>query len=235
MIKAVIVKPSKNSKTTLFYGVIRDNGDRDIYVSAYIYDSIFEKAKNARQFVKEVEDKFDVFVEARYGRSKKATKRIWKQCSWYLNKDRYNKKRRNEKEHTNCLWCGKSLEGTRANAKYCSAKCNNAYYIRTIEGRKHYAHRNIRYRSVNEFATNKGKEWSEDEINFIKQNIGKLSYVEMANELHRTYDAVKHRINLIRKQEKEVKEKIETRNKEREKLAKELGITLDEADAYLKY
>ncbi len=93
-----------------------------------------------------------------------------------------------------CPVCGKDFFPRRGKQDiYCCAKCREKARAKR---RKVQVRKNVRryYRGADHTAVNHGKPWSEKEIQFLKENYGKLTQRAIAGKLGRTVPAVKAKV-----------------------------------------
>ncbi|SMO77241.1 hypothetical protein SAMN06269117_12919 [Balnearium lithotrophicum] len=93
-----------------------------------------------------------------------------------------------------CPVCGKKFLSRRGKQdRYCSARCRERARARR---RKTQVRKNVRryYRGADSTAENYRKPWTEKEIEFLKENYGKLTQKEIAKRLGRTVPAVKAKV-----------------------------------------
>ena len=126
-------------------------------------------------------------------------KRKWNNDFYHRNKDRLNEKRKKPKHKVNCKHCDKEFETARPNQKFCSAKCQHRWHYekkdKYILPIKQKAISSV----IGRMAERKRKEYTKDELKFIKKNYKKMTVKELAIELKRPYGGMRWKVAQIKK------------------------------------
>jgi len=96
-----------------------------------------------------------------------------------------------------CKVCGKEFIPKVHNQIYCSKKCRYKVKNKSLSKLKYV----IKVRSRNEKAKEEWKyktKWEDFEIEFLKINYGKMTLLEIAEQLHRSYKSVEYQLKKLK-------------------------------------
>jgi len=117
--------------------------------------------------------------------------------NWYINKEKYNAKRRKPKVTKICVYCEKEFKTARGNQKFCSPDCKKRWHYKKNK-HKQAIRQKATIKVFAELSDKKGKCYTKKEILYIRKNCFSKTIKQMALELKRPYAGLVWKVRQIR-------------------------------------
>jgi len=131
----------------------------------------------------------------------KAQKRKWNNDFYHRNKDRLNAKRLKPKNKIMCKYCEKEFETARRNQTFCCEQHQHKWHYEKSGKHTQPFRQKAIISVVGKKAKRKRKEYTEDELKYIKKNYKKKTIMELALEMERPYGGMRWKVAQFRKED----------------------------------